>query len=86
MSEGAWLTIAISVGGGFATLITALITSPRKSNGIPVPDFEKCPAHSGIVANINSLSEGISRVEDSQTETWEAIIEIQRDIKELLQR
>ena len=88
MSEGAWITIAVSSGGFFSTLIVALIKSPWKNNGngSGLTDYKKCPAHSGIVSDIATLGAGIGRIEENQRDTWEAIDEMRADIKELLQR
>jgi hypothetical protein len=80
MTEGAWITVAVTSAGTFGTIITALIKSPFKKNGSSViPDPQKCPAHSGLVAEISSLNQGIKRLETG-------INEIRNDTKMLLER
>jgi len=87
MSEGAWITMATAIGGGFGTLIVAIIKAPWKNNGTAIaPDPKKCPAHSGLVSDIGALRGGIERIEKNQSYTWDAIDEMRTDIKELLQR
>lgn len=73
---------AIVIFGILGTISTAIIKlMPRRSSNsvtnISIPD--KCPAHSGLVAKINNLGEGIGRLETGQHE-------MHNDIKELMKK
>ena len=82
ISEGAWIAIAVTIGGGFGTAITALIKREPKSNASGF-DYKKCTAHSGIVSEIGSLSDGLKRIEKNQKELWDAMDEVRGDVKNL---
>jgi len=87
MTEGAWITMAITSAGTFGTIITAIIKSNGgKKNGTPnnSPDPKVCPAHSGLVAEISSLHTGIERLEEGQQKVWDGIEGIRADIKQLI--
>lgn len=97
LSEGAWIAVATFIGGGFGTAIAAIIKLPSpKASTAPslartsAPDPHLCPAHSGLVADIKALTDGIKRIEDGQKDgfkdTWSAIEEVRNDIKTLLTR
>ena len=73
---------AIVIFGVLGAISTAIIKMvPRRSSNsesdVTIP--ERCPAHSGLVVEIKSLSEGISRLEAGQ-------LEISNDIKELIKK
>ena len=70
ISEGAWITLAVSSAGIFGTAITAILKSRGATNG-------NCPAHSGLVTDISYLREGQARIEST-------VDEIRKDVKGLL--
>lgn len=96
MSIGAWITLSVALIGFFGTIISAIIKTPRKSsepetkkengNGKTVTDHTRCPAHSGIVANIESLHENIRQVVRKQDEMWNGIDEIRTDVKTIMRQ
>jgi hypothetical protein len=86
MTEGAWITLAatiLSVGG---VVIAGIIKLPIKhsGSGASIPDPQRCPAHSGLVADIRSLHESQKRIEVNQKEIWTAVDETRTDIKLLI--
>lgn len=59
MSEGAWLTISVSIAGAFGSIIAAIWKSaPNKSNG---NGDRTCPAHSGVNTEINSIKSSLEK-------------------------
>ncbi len=85
MTEGAWVAISVMAGGGFGTIIAAILKFvPKHSNDTSIPDPKKCPAHSGLIVEINSLHDGIKRLEKGQDEIWTGVNEIRDDIKQFI--
>lgn len=81
MTEGAWITVAVTIAGGSATLVAAIIKAPFRRNGNGVSDPNKCPAHSGLVAEIRALKDSQERIEQGQDKIWSGIDEIRRDVR-----
>ncbi len=74
--------MAVATAGGFGTIIASIIKFiPKHNDSI---ESEKCPAHSGIVKEINYLHEGIARLEKGQDEIWIGVNEIRDDVKQLI--
>jgi len=72
MSEGAWVAVSVAAAGGFGTVIAAIIRFVPRTNGSATVDSSKCPAHSGLVAEIQAVRRGVD--------------EIRTDVKQLISR
>lgn len=82
MSEGAWITIGITILGVFGTAITALIKRPGPEK--PEPKTEAvCQHHSGIKSDYRALHESQVRLEDGQKDIWTAVEGIRSDVGEI---
>jgi len=86
MTDGAWITVASSIIGGSGVIITAIIKAPFRRNGNGIVDSNKCPAHSGLVAKIESLEEGQGRIENGQIGTRKVIDVMSRDLRIFIEK
>ncbi len=90
MTDGAWVTLAVSIASTGGVIITALIKLPARKNGngqtmqSAAPDPDRCPGHSGLVAKIQGLKEGQDRIERGNNVIWNAVDEMRNELREMM--